>query len=331
MPWRYSVFGLSVETDRPIRGFAASESRDPPDLEIVTSGWPPSRPDQRLEHYVSPELGLNGRPLLKVWSLSPDQVYHFLYDDDAEFLIDARGTEVWARWPETLTIDDVGPYIAGPILGFVLLLRGVTSLHASAVVVDDQAVAFLGPPGAGKSTTAAAFARLGFPVLSDDIVALEDHEESFLVNSGYPWLRLWPSSVESLFGSREALPAISPDDPTWNKRFLDLSDGDFRFAPKPLPLGALYILAGRTEDEAAPRIVESSVAGRFLGLARNTYLNYMLDKEIRAREFEVLARVARSVPVRVVEPHIDRDRIDRLCEVILSDFTEVRKRSPMGR
>ena len=50
----------------------------------------------------------------------------------------------------------------GPVFAFVLRLRGAVTFHASAVRIGD-AVAFLGPQGAGKSTTAAALALRGCP------------------------------------------------------------------------------------------------------------------------------------------------------------------------
>ena len=95
-------------------------------------------------------------------------------------------------------------------------------LHASAVAIEGRAVAIVGPSGAGKSSTAAAFARLGYPVLSDDIVALTGDGQRFHVQPAYPRVRLWPSAVTSLFGSRDALPRIVPD---WEKRYLPLIDG----------------------------------------------------------------------------------------------------------
>jgi len=82
-----------------------------------------------------------------------------------------------------------------------------------------RCVAFLGSPGAGKSTTAAAFARDGHAVLSDDIVALVDQEGTFEVLPAYPHLCLWPDSVTMLYGSPDALPRFSTN---WEKRRLAL-------------------------------------------------------------------------------------------------------------
>src|SRR5271156_6758875 len=80
--------------------------------------------------------------------------------------------------------------------------------------------------GAGKSTTAAAFARRGFAILSDDVSALWDCRPPFLLQPAYPQLRLWPSSVRLLFGADDALPPLTPN---WDKRGLDLSTPVHRF------------------------------------------------------------------------------------------------------
>ncbi|NIO13431.1 MAG: serine/threonine protein kinase, partial [Gammaproteobacteria bacterium] len=92
------------------------------------------------------------------------------------------------------------------MLGFVLRLRGVLSLHASVIDINGEAVGFMGAAGAGKSTLAAAFAKKGFAVMSDDILALKPGDSAPFAQPGYPRLRLWPDSAVVLFGSASALP-----------------------------------------------------------------------------------------------------------------------------
>jgi hypothetical protein len=99
----------------------------------------------------------------------------------------------------------------------VLRLRGVICLHASAVNINDRSVIFVGSEGAGKSTMAAAFARQGFFVLSDDIVALSEYGREFRALPACPRVNLWPDSVEILYGSREALPRITAGWECWGE------------------------------------------------------------------------------------------------------------------
>jgi hypothetical protein len=54
----------------------------------------------------------------------------------------------------------------------VLALRGVYVLHASAVAIDGIATVFTGLSGAGKTTTARAFARVGADIVSEDLLVL---------------------------------------------------------------------------------------------------------------------------------------------------------------
>ncbi len=151
--------------------------------------------------------------------------------------------------PIRLTMDDVAAYLLGPVLGLLLQLRGTTCLHASAVAFGEQAVAFAGGDGAGKSTTAGAFARRGHAVISDDVVALVQRDGAFYVMPAYPHLSLWQDSVELLYGPDKKLPSFSRN---LDKRRLALGANNLKFAEQPQALEAIFILGERSASEAAP-------------------------------------------------------------------------------
>ena len=260
------------------------------------------------------------QPNLRVGLFPGGGYFGFFYEDGARFAIDRCGRELWADWPENYSLEDACTYLLGPVMGFALRLRGIVCLHASAVALGDRAIALVGLPGAGKSTTAAAFASAGFPVLSDDIVALADQGTQFLVQPGYPRVNLWPDSVQRLFGSENDLPRITP---TWDKRYLPLGQNGHHFASSPLPLGAIYILDSRESSLTAP-IIEG-VPGReaFIELVANTYVNYLLDQDMRRTEFDVLGRVVSEIPIRRVRPPAESSAIFNLCEAIAADAERV--------
>src|SRR5262249_29214347 len=135
-----------------------------------------------------------GKPALIFSKLHGGRFYRFSYADKTEFVVDQTGREIWTTWPAPLTLEDNATYLLGPVMRFVLLLRGMVCLHASSVVIDGKAFALLGPAGAGKSTTAAAFAERGFSILAEDVVTLDDRGDSFYVRPAYPCIRLWPAS-----------------------------------------------------------------------------------------------------------------------------------------
>src|SRR5256712_12609609 len=83
-------------------------------------------------------------------------------------------------------------YVLGPALGTLLRQRGLLVLHASAVSVGGEAVAFLGGPGWGKSTTAAALHARGHGVVADDIGAGAPAAGGPGVLPGVPRRKPWP-------------------------------------------------------------------------------------------------------------------------------------------
>jgi len=95
-------------------------------------------------------------------------------------------------------------------LGLILFQKGYFLLHASAVKVGDEAWCFMGNPGAGKSTTAAAFVKAGCNLLSDDLTAIgfTDSGEPFIVPA-YPQLKLWDNTVNGLDYKRSDLEPVS--------------------------------------------------------------------------------------------------------------------------
>ena len=88
-------------------------------------------------------------------------------------------------------------------------------------------------------------------------------------------------------------------------------------------LGAIYILTPRETAANVPRIDEVSNREVLLDLLQNTYMNWRLDREQRAAEFELLSRLVSHIPVRRIVPHSDPSRIGALCELLVADARSV--------
>jgi hypothetical protein len=330
----YSVFGLSLRSNLPIPELTPVHPEHDPGLlqsshDIAVAIYLDRSPQtgaaiQSLEpeelSYASAYKDEAGNPALTIWKTANSRYLRLAYFDGTQFWLDRKGREVWATWPSSLEIEDTATYLLGPVLGVLLRLRGVTCLHASAVAFGDKAVAFVGAEGAGKSTTAAALAQRGHAILSDDVVTLAEHNGSFFVHPAYPYLCLWPESVESLYGSAEALPRFSAN---YEKRCLSLRKQVLRFEERALPLSAIYILGDRRGDPA-PMVEELTPSRAFFSLVVNTFATNTLDSNMRAKEFEILARLAPNVPIRTLCAHENVGRLADLCDLLRDETQKLR-------
>ncbi len=318
MTWSYAAFGLTFTANHPIPGLTPQDRPAEADISIQLNADRPHGLFDRdhIEPWYVSDARERDAPALRVWRAGHRPSFRLMYADGTEFLVDAPRGEIRATWSPPSTLADTATYLLGPVLAFLLRLRGVACLHASAVAIGDRAVAFAGPAEAGKSTLAAAFAQMGIPVLADDVVALTSRDGAPYVQPAYPQLRLWPDAAAALWGSADRLPRLTP---TWDKRALDLMQGGYRFQEDPLPLAAVYWLQPRSASHEDVRIEE--VKGRLAlqTLIANSYSSYLLDSAARAHEFRLLGDVAARVPVRRVVPQAHSRHLTRLCACIVED------------
>lgn len=328
MPVSHQVYGLQIEVNIALPSLPIQSKQQAADVKIKLKEAPEFISallnSSSKSFYSSGNSDSVQESSMSVETLLGDKYFGFFYGDGVRFAVEREGREIWADWPDGYSLEDACTYLIGPVISFALRLQGATCLHASAIAIDDYAIALVGPPGAGKSTTAAAFARLGYPVLTDDVVVLADRGDQFFVQSGYPRVNLWPDSVCALFGSKDALPHITP---TWDKQYLALDQNGYRFQTEPLPLGAIYILSEREAGLTTPIVEELAGSEAFTMLVANTYVNYLLNDEMRLREFDMLSRVMAGTPVRRVRPTGDPSKVFELCEAIAADARRITRRN----
>ena len=329
----YSLFGLQIAVNRDLpeisqvqlpssREREADSATEGVRVEVQLGTGPKEQKDGRSRHeeirYQTEDRDANGVAALTIWKSRNDGLLRLEYFDGTRFWLNETGSRVWATWPERLTLEDTATYLLGPVLGLLLRLRGVTCLHASAVSIGNAVVAFVGEEGAGKSTTAAALGSEGSPIVSDDVVALVEKDGTFYVHPAYPYLCLWPESVEAIYGSADALPRFSEN---YEKRCLSLKKKNLQFEKRSLPLRAIYVLRKRRSDRA-PAIERVSAQESLVSLIANTFATNVLDGAMRAKEFETLGRLVPKVKISEVFPHEDAGRLPELCRLIRMDAQE---------
>jgi hypothetical protein len=269
--------------------------------------------------YTSDYKDTQGDPALRIWKVNGGELLRLAYFDGTQFWLDRDGTRVWATWPDNLSLEDTASYLLGPVLGLLLRLRGVVCLHASAVSFGESVVAFVGSEGAGKSTTAAAFAQQGWGTVSDDVVALNETDGAFHVHPAYPYICLWPESAEAIFGNAQALPRFSGN---YAKRYLSLEKHKMRFETRTLPLKAIYMLGERRADPA-PQIETISGQKSILALVANTFATNVINSDMRVKEFEALGRLISCARIQRIFAHKDPRRLPDLCRLIRKDLESI--------
>jgi len=330
---RYRAYGLEVDSSSRIEAleFAPSqaekidlrfeEGREPDWVRVLLS-----LPSKVLKRRLEP-AGV-AEPSVALTQYGDGEGFELAYADGTRFVIDGPAERVWATYEPPTTQGVMLVCFLGPVMGFLLRRRHVTSLHASCIELQGRAIAFCGEAGFGKSTTAAALALRGLPVVAEDVVPMQETIGQFWTIPGYPRVCLWPESVQMLLGSEDALPLIAEG---WDKRYLALDGQRARFAAGKLPLALLYVFAPRVNEPDPPRIEKLGAREAVLELVPNTYMNWVLNPQQRAEEFDTLCRLVKQVSVRRIVPHADPEKMAGLCDLILRDaetFLSLREKAP---
>lgn len=239
--------------------------------------------------------------------IRPGGGYTLVFDDTGRFDISSDGKRItWYGYQERL-LDAGRADILGRVIPLALHGSGVPSLHASAVAIGPEGIAFLAPKFHGKSTTATALLEHGAKLITDDVLPVLISEPPICL-PGVPRLRLWRDSVRVMIGD-EAADSL-PD--ARKLRVDNLADEQIQSLP--VRFSTAYILSPVNElpDGAAVRrdALDSIVAA--LSLVQHAKLGPLLAGAEAGALFSQAASIAASI--RVYDLYITRD-FARLGEV----------------
>jgi hypothetical protein len=194
-------------------------------------------------------------------------------------------------------------FLVGQVLPFAALLRGLEIFHASAVVLDGRAVAFVGPSGAGKTSVALELCRRGADFLADDVLALESSEHGLIAQPGTPVAAVDRSGAMRARDRGAALEGELPGSDRGEQLVrLDAARG-------PVPMGALFFLDRRREGPPEPSFEPAADARMLLA----STFNFVLDTPRRMRGLLNVCALAARRPVQriVIGPSVDAEAVAR--------------------
>lgn len=240
----------------------------------------------------------------------------YLWWDDIGKVKISRGNQI-AVEPETdlNNYDGVSiiPFLLGPVMSLLLHQRGFLVLHGSSVKVNGEAIAFLGYRGMGKSTTAINLYKNGYPLVTDDILAIKFQDNEPVVYPGYPHVRL---SEDSFINVRDDTDILTPIKTYAGKIFCDASQG---FYPEPVKLKKIYII----EDGEKTRISKFQSQESVINLIRHSTANRIMDGPDQVENLMQCSKLINNSKISRLEINHSFNNIPDLVNLIDSEINNM--------
>jgi hypothetical protein len=307
---RYCVYGIAVVSDTPLAlpDFAYGGLGQVECLSAPASV------------FLEARRGVDFDPGSNSWyryaSLHDGSTY-VRWDSVGEFVVAADGRRITCRRLEDAVDESFQVYMLGQALSFALVKQGFEPLHATVVVVDDKAVAFLGDHGFGKSSLAASFLDDGHRLLTDDLLMLQESSEGILAYPGPPRIKLF-SRIASRF--RGQTMKRVPMNAETAKLIVPIDE--HQRCASPVALKAIYSLAAPREACRTPRASIETLTPReaFVDLVKGTFNRRLVSRQRLARQFSVMSSLAGRVPVRKLTYPRTIDRLHEVRRLVIADL-----------
>lgn len=188
-----------------------------------------------------------------------------------DFYIAADGSDIVIQSPLAQNNAWLVEAVLGPTLTLALALQDTFCLHASAVAMNGQIVAFIGESGWGKSTLTAYLNREcgnDWQFVADDVLPVISDGQTAVCLPHFPQLKL-------------------PTDQQWS---LD--------RPRRLPLTAVYLLTPPNQADDSIQVKSLTTVDAALALVRHTIAAKLFDAQLLSQHLAFAATVANHVPVK---------------------------------
>lgn len=197
--YNYKAFGLNILSEIELPELSVIEPVENYDLQI------------KIDQVTLPKLkktAIYRRGIRAAFGQDNSESLYLTWEGIANY--NAINGNLLVISPLTTDINLLSLFTVSEALGLILFQKGYFLLHASSVQVGNEAWCFMGSPGAGKSSTAAAFLKMGCKLLSDDLTAISFNEygEAVIIPA-YPQLKIWDKTVNGLSYDKSDLHPVS--------------------------------------------------------------------------------------------------------------------------
>jgi hypothetical protein len=305
----YQLYGLSLSSQWPLP-YPRSTA---PGLAIVELRQAPVT----LFSRVSAKIGPADQAAWCHHQVLDDGSVYLRWSGLFEFLVAHDGKRVSIHCLHGVSREAFHSYLLGPALSFALLKLGIEPLHATTVVADGFAVSFMGDCGSGKSSLAAAFLKEGYPVLTDDLQVLSQTPDGLMAHPGPPRIKLFPEIGAALL---RTLVRGVPMGPLTSKLIVPLDQ--HQAWTEAVPLRAIYVLTPPATGAQRRKVTIRRLSARqaLLVLLRNTFNRVLIDSDRLERQFSWAARLASTVPIKLLSYPRALSALPAVRRAILDDL-----------
>lgn len=243
----YTAFGLHIHSEISLPELAEGNQHSTPDVYIRQGAveLPSMRPTTIYRRGIKAFFGRNENAMFLDWA----GVASFKASGGNELIVSPVASEA----------SIISLFTVSEALGLILFQREYFLLHASAVEVGDEAWCFMGMPGAGKSSTAAAFIKAGCRLLSDDLTAITfDEGGKPAIVPAYPQLKIWEKTVNGLQYAESDLEPVSE-----GVRKFAYHPRE-HFPTRPVPLKKVFFLHKARNKPAVQQMSLAEIPGEML-------------------------------------------------------------------
>jgi hypothetical protein len=294
--YQYQAYGLGFHSEIALPELVTSDIQadvivklSPKDTKLIYS-----KPDQSIITYpkVSPL-----ETIFVVKNLGAFQV--------------KEGREIWITPAPNADLRVIQLCVSGSVMAILLYQRGYQALHAGAVNIAGQAVAFVGESGQGKSSMTVTLLSRGHQLVADDIVPIDF--KNGRINT-IPQTKIGLELAEMLGFSTDSLIFLHPQLGKYAYR------QEQNFSLSPLPLHSIYVLnEGDTiqierlsAQTAIVELIRHSYGSRALQAAVSPGFHLLQSTEIYKRVPIYRLQRPRSLPLlpeiaQLIEQNVNKN------------------------
>ena len=303
--FRYQTYGAAITSDVPL----ALPGHDGPALAAVHCSTAPK------ERFAAARKDAGSVDAFHRWALLGDGSTYVGWNTVGEFIVSADGHLVECCRADASSWESFQVYMLGQALSLALVNQAIEPLHATAAVVDGEAIVFLGGSAHGKSSLAASFLNAGHRLLTDDLLVIEESPSGLIAHPGPARIKLFPTVANAYLPCCKARGVMNAGT---DKLILPLAS--HQRCDVAVPVSAFFLLTA-PRDACRRRDVSIEPLSRrdgFMRLLGATFNRRVVRRSRLLRQFAAMTAIADRVGVSELSYPRALNRLDEVRDAVVA-------------